>query len=856
MKLRNLICLASLLCVTKVIAQPFGSWDFNSSNLTATVGSDLTYADGPGAATQLGTAFGTTTGFGIANIAGSPATVLRFPAATNGQGYSMPTPAANGGGSTVNQYTLLMDVFYPSASVSKTRPLIQTEDGSHLGAQQFIVVDGATGGVGPASIGSAGVSGPYVGSLAANVWYRLGIVVTAGGTTRVYTNGVEMGSFTGGAQDGFFALNPSSTALILANTTGEAATGYINSLQIRDVALNAGQMAALGAASAAGIPSAIPPVPSFIDSRTPGVGATGVNEEPTINVVLNQGDTTITSGSVQLYLDGAAVGSVAETAPTFTASYTVPPRLDPLSSHTIKLKWNDNVLGNKTNSWSFTVKNYQVITLPTPFYYENFDSLTENATPGVALPSGWTVQNQTASDNPGFSLDDRDSDSYKDWILISSDRFKSWDSQRTDLPTIILNGTKLTSLASGNLLWAESDQRCGSCNGQFSDLFTAPISCVGRSNVFVAFNSIYEQNQDNMDFMEYSVDNGASWLPVLYYFDNDPANSDIIVTNGVIDVASTFARVDVNRNWSPDTAPVHATNYGSYVSAPISSIKAANINGRLNDDTFDGKRIEVVRLAAADGKANVRFRLNANGTSSWFWGIDNFGLYEITTPVFTLQPASTTINAGTSTTLAVGVSSPTAVTYQWQHAGTNISNAGHYSGATNATLTIANADANDAGSYRCIANNSSGPATSNPGTLTVVTVPTITTQPLSMVVSDGYPAAFNGTASGGVPLTYDWRLNGVSVASGTNYILASAHSINAGDYTLIANNSYGSVTSRVARLTVITAPVTNSLVAHLKFEPAPLCAAAHHESLVLYFHLGGLQDFQPPESFAGALRTE
>ena len=267
--------MASMLCVTKLAAQPFGSWDFNSGNLTATVGSPLTYVDGSGGATELNTAFGTTTSFGIADIVGSPASVLRFPAATNGEGYDMPTPAANGGGSTVNQYTLIMDVFYPAASISKTRPLIQTEDGSHLGAQQFIVVDGATGGVGPATIGS-GVSGPYIGNLAANTWYRLAIVVTAGSTTRVYTNGIEMGSFAGEDLDGLFALNPSSTALILANTTGDAAIGYVNSVQLRDVALNAGQIAALGAASASGIPSVIPPVPSFIASRNPGVGATGV----------------------------------------------------------------------------------------------------------------------------------------------------------------------------------------------------------------------------------------------------------------------------------------------------------------------------------------------------------------------------------------------------------------------------------------------------------------------------------------------------------------------------------------------------------------------------------------------------
>ncbi len=811
---------ASLFGVANMSAAPFGLWNFDSGNLTATVGTDLSYA-GAGGLTAAATAFGTTTSFGIPDINGTPAKVMKFPAATNGMGYNMPTPPGNGGGSTVNQYTYILDILYPTASGTSIRPLIRSDDGLVDGTEQYIVAN-TTGAVGPASASPGGINGPFAGGLLPNVWYRLGLAVDGGGTIRVYTNGVEMGSFAGNTLDGFFSMTPSGNALILGSSDTNAAAGYVNSIQLRNSVLGPGQMLALGGADAAGIPVTIPPVPSFISSRSPGVGEGNVSEEPLITVVLDQGDTIVTGGSIVLKLDGVAVGTMTPTPPTYTVNYQVPPRLDPLSAHTLTLTWTDNVVGNKTNTWAFTVKNYQVVTLPAPFYFQDFDSLTEDPTPGAALPAGWTVQNQTAPGNPGFDLDDRNSDSYKDWILVSEARFSSWSTERTDLPTIILNGTKLTSLASGNILWAESDQRCGSCFGQFSDLFTGGISCVGRTNVYVAFNSIYEQNQDNMNFMEYSVDGGTSWLPVFYYFDDDPANSDIVLTGGgAVDVTATFARVDVNRNWIPDPAPeaVYPTNYGSYIKASIPAIPASAIAGRLNDDTFDGKRIEVIRLPAADGKADVRFRLNANGTSSWFWGIDNFGLYEITTPVFTAQPANSTVAAGTTATFHVVVTSPTALTYQWQHAGTNISNGGHYSGTTTDTLTVSNADANDAGAYKCKAINASGPTTSNPANLTVVTVPTITTQPNSTVVSDGYPASFTGVGFGGLPLTYTWRLNGTTaVASGTNYSIASAHAANAGSYTLEINNSYGSVTSRVARLSVVSGSVTSNLVVHLKFD--------------------------------------
>ena len=304
-KIRNLrisivLAILATLFVPKLLAQPFGAWDFNSGNLNATVGSALTFFDGPGAATDMGTTYGSTTSFGIPDIAGSPAAVMHFPANTNYQGYLMPTAPANGGGGTLNQYTYILDVLYPASSSGIQRPLIQT----YSVGNQYIVVD-AGGGVGPAVDGPGGINGPFVGGLLPNTWYRLGVVVSAGNFVKVYTNGVPMGSFGGDFVDGFFSLDASSSQLILGATGTNAAAGYVNSLQLWGSALNAGQMQALGAATAAGIPTVIPPVPAFIDSRTPDVNATGVSEEPVINVVLNQGDTTITGGSVKLFLDGA-----------------------------------------------------------------------------------------------------------------------------------------------------------------------------------------------------------------------------------------------------------------------------------------------------------------------------------------------------------------------------------------------------------------------------------------------------------------------------------------------------------------------------------------------------------------------
>ena len=335
-------------------------------------------------------------------------------------------------------------------------------------------------------------------------------------------------------------------------------------------------------------------------------------------------------------------------------------------------------------------------------------------------------------------------------------------------------------------------------------MHTADINCTARTNVYVAWKSIYMQNQDNMNCVEYSIDGGAHWLPVLYLFctAGNGENSDIIYTNDsagtpVIDVGQTFSRVDNTRNWSPDTNPVHATNYGIYVKAPITAAMIPHIQGYTNDDNLDGKRIEVVRLPQADGQATVRFRFLDTGTSSWFWGIDDLALYEINTPVVRTQPQSQTIDAGTPVTFSVAVDSAGTPTYQWKFNGANIP------GAVSASYTIASVSPADAGQYKVVVSNADGPTTSSPATLTVVTAPQILTQPLSQVADPNTTISFHVEARGGRPLSYRWTLNEASIsgANATNLALNNVQTGNSGNYAVVITNSYGSVTSSVARLT-------------------------------------------------------
>ena len=98
--------------------------------------------------------------------------------------------------------------------------------------------------------------------------------------------------------------------------------------------------------------------------------------------------------------------------------------------------------------------------------------------------------------------------------------------------------------------------------------------------------------------------------------------------------------------------------------------------------------------------------------------------------------------------------------------------------------------------------------------VTPISLPTITQQPSSQTNLVGSNVVFTAAASGTTPLAYQWRTNGVKLVNGTVVSGATSNVLtltgigtaNAGSYTLVVTNAYGSVTSSVANLTVALPP--------------------------------------------------
>jgi len=182
-----------------------------------------------------------------------------------------------------------------------------------------------------------------------------------------------------------------------------------------------------------------------------------------------------------------------------------------------------------------------------------------------------------------------------------------------------------------------------------------------------------------------------------------------------------------------------------------------------------------------------------------------------TAPSISAQPASQTVNAGSSAAFSVTANASPLPTYQWEKDGTPIA------GATKSSLFISPVQLSDAGSYSVVVTNTAGSVTSATAVLTVnavTVVPSFTAQPASQTIAAGSTVFFTAAATGAPVPTYQWYLNGAAVpgATGPDLLLSGAGLGDAGVYTCVATNSGGGATSAPATLSVVSTPDIGRLV--------------------------------------------
>ncbi|HVM61294.1 MAG TPA: polysaccharide lyase family 7 protein [Verrucomicrobiae bacterium] len=185
-------------------------------------------------------------------------------------------------------------------------------------------------------------------------------------------------------------------------------------------------------------------------------------------------------------------------------------------------------------------------------------------------------------------------------------------------------------------------------------------------------------------------------------------------------------------------------------------------------------------------------------------------------PSLTNQPASQTASVGSNVTFTVGALGNPPFTYVWQF------NSNPLNGATNATLSIPNAQLTNAGMYSVIVSDITGSVTSTNATLTVLATPPVasfTANPTNGVVPLG--VTFTDTSSGS-PTSWSWAFGdtGTSTSQNPGHTYATP-----GTYTvmLIASNTGGSSTNtRVNLITALAPPPVASFTLTPTSGAAPL----------------------------------
>lgn len=377
-------------------------------------------------------------------------------------------------------------------------------------------------------------------------------------------------------------------------------------------------------------------------SINPANNAAGVIPEPVFRAVINDGSTSVDTGTVVLRLNGNAVtASATNTGGATTITYQGTGVFPALSTNRFVLTYADtgSPARSYTNETQFVVAGYVNKVLPAPFVFQDFDAVPEGS-----LPAGWTSSGAADTSASALEIDfgNLDSAAYTNWTVVDVSRFNgefvaysdpadiTTDYQRvlTPNPSNVVNGAFVRNLGSGRMLFANSGYRNGSM-GVVQFLFTPDFDLTGKTDVYVAFHSLWEQNQDSIAAVEYSTDRGATWLPIVYMIDQVD-----VVTNatGGIDAETTLnSPYGDLATWTDEQGAPQGGYYGAFIGVPFTewSTLAPYISPRVDDSASTSKRVEVFRLPQADNMPAVRFRFAHAGTDSWYWGIDNFGLYSI-----------------------------------------------------------------------------------------------------------------------------------------------------------------------------------------------------------------------------------
>lgn len=314
MKTPILLLLAVASISTRLEALTW-EWTFDSNTPNAALGDGT--LEWSTITAQTTTKYKTTNGTTVPHVNGSPAGYLHIPAYPNPADYAKlyfndSTP--NGGGIYLNQYSVIMDVYY--AGENAWLPFFNTNTNNENDADFYVNPEGALG------IGPLGYSPP--GTITPDMWHRVVFAVDlVSGVVSYYIDGsIAFERVPAGASlvDGRFSLytgvdpNPE---LIIGNEGDSGAVytreWFLASFAVTDHTLTADEVAALG------------------EPKAPGIYVTGTTppETPQIQIAAGAGSVTLNWEPVGVLLQRSLDLSTWTTVP---GSNTVKTHTEPVSA--------------------------------------------------------------------------------------------------------------------------------------------------------------------------------------------------------------------------------------------------------------------------------------------------------------------------------------------------------------------------------------------------------------------------------------------------------------------------------------------------------------------------------------------
>ena len=187
-------------------------------------------------------------------------------------------------------------------------------------------------------------------------------------------------------------------------------------------------------------------------------------------------------------------------------------------------------------------------------------------------------------------------------------------------------------------------------------------------------------------------------------------------------------------------------------------------------------------------------------------------------PAVTTQPSDQTVTAGATATFTAAASGNPTPSVQWMVSTDSGATFNDVPNATSATYSFIAAFAQNGDEYEAVFSNSLGSATSTAATLTVETVPTVTTQPSDQTVLAGATATFTAAASGNPTPSVQWMVstdsgasfNDISGATSPSYSLTPTIAQNGDEFEAVFTNAAGSATTTAVTLTVQAAPAVTT----------------------------------------------